>query len=169
MQVIIDRQGGRLRYRRILQRMFAGMELMQKWPSGSHGGTYGGNPVACQAALAVLEVYEEEGLLEKAEVLGEKLRTRLDAWYEQFEIIGDVRGIGPMQALELVKDRETKVPAADEAKTIVAYCHDKGLIINVCGTFSNVIRFLMPLVITDEDLGRGLSILEDAFYALTKN
>ena len=74
-----------------------------------------------------------------------------------------------MQALELVKDREIKVPAADEAKTIVAYCHDKGLIINACGTFSNVIRFLMPLVITDEELERGLSILEDAFYALTKN
>lgn len=133
------------------------------------GGTYGGNPVACQAALAVLEVYEEENLLKKAEALGEKLCTRLDAWYEQFEIIGDVRGIGSMQALELVKDREIKVPAADEAKTIVAYCHDKGLIINACGTFSNVIRFLMPLVITDEELERGLSILEDAFYALTKN
>jgi 4-aminobutyrate aminotransferase/(S)-3-amino-2-methylpropionate transaminase len=133
------------------------------------GGTYGGNPLACRAALAVLEIFQEESLIEKGEELGRKLRSRLDAWSEQFEIIGDVRGIGPMQALELVKDRETKEPAADEAKSLVAYCLDKGLIINACGIFGNVIRFLMPIVITDDYLERGLSILEDAFHVLARN
>jgi 4-aminobutyrate aminotransferase/(S)-3-amino-2-methylpropionate transaminase len=76
------------------------------------GGTYGGNPVCCRAALAVLDIFEEENLLQKAEALGNKLTDRCNAWAEQFEIIGEVRGLGPMMALELVKDRKTKEPAA---------------------------------------------------------
>ncbi|OEU63992.1 MAG: 4-aminobutyrate transaminase [Desulfobacterales bacterium PC51MH44] len=136
-------------------------------PSGV-GGTYGGNPVACRAALAVLDIVEEENLLQKAEVLGKKLRGYFDAWQKKFEIIGDVRGIGPMLALELVKDRETKEPAADEAKALVKFCFEKGLILLSCGNFSNVIRTLMPLVIIDEQLERGLAIMEDGLSVISK-
>ena len=132
------------------------------------GGTYGGNPVCCRAALAVMEIFEEENLLLKAEALGKKLRERLDAWKEQFDLIGDVRGLGPMLALELVKDRETKEPAADEAKALVQVCLAKGLVILACGTFGNVIRFLMPLNIGAKELTKGLAIVEEGLTEISK-
>ena len=132
------------------------------------GGTYGGNPVACRAALAVMEILEEENLLQRGEALGKKLRERFDKLKKNYEIIGDVRGMGPMLALELVKDRETKEPAADEAKALTAFCFDKGLILLSCGSFGNVIRTLMPLVITDEQLERGLAIMEEGLSVLSK-
>jgi len=143
-------------------------EIMDSPHVGGLGGTYGGNPVCCRAALAVLAIFEEEGLLRKAEVLGEKVRQRFDAWQQQFELIGEVRGLGPMLALELVKDRETKEPAADEAKGLVEFCHKRGLILLACGNFGNVIRTLMPLVIKDEQLERGLAIIEEGLTALSK-
>jgi len=136
-------------------------------PSGV-GGTYGGNPVACRAALAVLDIFEEENLLQRSDALGKKLRERFDTLQKEYELIGDVRGIGPMLALELVKDRETKEPAAEEAKALVKFCFEKGLILLSCGNFGNVIRTLMPLVITDEDLERGLAIMEEGLLALQK-
>jgi 4-aminobutyrate aminotransferase/(S)-3-amino-2-methylpropionate transaminase len=142
-------------------------EMMDAPHVGGLGGTYGGNPVCCQAALAVLDVFEEENLLTKAEALGKKLRERFDAFQQEFQIIGDVRGKGPMLAMELVKDRETKEPAADEAKALVKFSYEKGLILLSCGNFSNVIRTLMPLVITDEQLDRGLAIIEDGLASLT--
>ena len=142
-------------------------EMLDAPHVGGLGGTYGGNPVCCQAALAVLDIFEEENLLEKAEALGKKLRERFDALQHQFEIIGDVRGKGPMLALELVKDRETKEPAADEAKALVKFCYEKGLILLSCGNSGNVIRTLMPLVITDEQLERGLSIMEDGLTEIS--
>jgi 4-aminobutyrate aminotransferase/(S)-3-amino-2-methylpropionate transaminase len=142
-------------------------EMMDAPHVGGLGGTYGGNPVCCQAALAVLDVFEEENLLQKAEVLGEKLKERFDAIQQQFEIIGDVRGKGPMLALELVKDRQTKEPAADQAKALVKFCYEKGLILLSCGSFGNVIRTLMPLVITDEQLERGLAIMEDGLAEIS--
>lgn len=143
-------------------------EMMDEPQVGGLGGTYGGNPVCCRAALAVLEVFEEERLLEKAKTLGNKLRARFDAWQKQYPIIGEVRGIGPMLALELVRDPVTKEPAADEAKALVKACYESGLIILSCGNFSNVIRTLMPLVITDEQLERGLAIMEEALSKLGK-
>jgi 4-aminobutyrate aminotransferase/(S)-3-amino-2-methylpropionate transaminase len=132
------------------------------------GGTYGGNPVCCRAALAVMQIFEEESLLQKAQALGNKLMDRCKAWAEQFEIIGEVRGKGPMIALELVKDRETKEPAADEAKKLVEFCLAKGLVILSCGTLGNVMRMLMPLVIEDDQLERGLSILEKGLAAVSE-
>jgi 4-aminobutyrate aminotransferase / (S)-3-amino-2-methylpropionate transaminase / 5-aminovalerate transaminase len=143
-------------------------EMMNAPQVGGLGGTYGGNPVCCRAALAVLEIFEEEKLLEKARILGKKLWQRFEALQSRFEIIGDVRGVGPMLALELVKDRVTKEPAADQAKALVKSCYEKGLIILSCGNFSNVIRTLMPLVISDEQLERGLAILEEGLTALQK-
>jgi len=122
--------------------------------------------VCCRAALAVLDIFEEEGLLKKAQVLGQKVRERFDAWQEQFELIGDVRGLGPMLALELVKDRKTKEPAAEEAKALVQFCYEKGLILLSCGNFGNVIRILMPLVIEDSQLERGLAVMEEGLSRL---
>jgi 4-aminobutyrate aminotransferase/(S)-3-amino-2-methylpropionate transaminase len=141
-------------------------EIMDSPHVGGLGGTYGGNPVCCRAALAVLEVFETEGLLEKAQTLGRKVRERFDAWQEQFELIGEVRGLGPMLALELVKDRETKEPAAEEAKALVQFCYEKGLILLSCGNFGNVIRTLMPLVIEDDQLERGLAVMEEGLTRL---
>jgi 4-aminobutyrate aminotransferase / (S)-3-amino-2-methylpropionate transaminase / 5-aminovalerate transaminase len=100
---------------------------------GGLGGTFGGNPVACRAALAVLEVMQEEGFLARAEALGLKVRARLEELQRRFEIIGDVRGLGPMLAIELVRDREKKTPAADETKKLVKVCYEKGLVLIACG------------------------------------
>ena len=135
-------------------------ELMDHPQVGGIGGTYGGNPVCCAAALAVLDAFEQDGLLDRATALGETLRTRFEGLMERFPIIGEVRGKGPMQALELVVDRTTREPAAAAAKALVAHCRDKGLIIMSCGNYGNVIRTLMPLVIEDDQLERGLAILE---------
>ncbi|MCX5839580.1 MAG: 4-aminobutyrate--2-oxoglutarate transaminase [Deltaproteobacteria bacterium] len=143
-------------------------EIMDSAHASGLGGTYSGNPVACSAALAVMDIFEQEDIVNKAAVLGRKLRAHFDALQKEFEIIGDVRGKGPMLALELVKNRETKEPAADETKAIVKYCVDKGLILLSCGTYGNVIRNLMPLVITDEQLDRGISIMRDGFHSLTR-
>jgi len=143
-------------------------EMMEVVHPFGLGGTYGGNPVACRAGLAVMEIFEEENLLQAAETLGKKLKKRFDAFQKEYELIGEVRGMGPMMALELVKDRETKEPATDEAKALVKFCYDKGLIILSCGNFGNVIRTLMPLIITDELLDRGLAIMEEGLTSLSK-
>jgi 4-aminobutyrate aminotransferase/(S)-3-amino-2-methylpropionate transaminase len=134
--------------------------MMDKPHVGGLGGTFGGNPVACRAALAVLEVLLGDGLLARAEQLGQKVRARFEALQRRFEIIGDVRGKGPMLAIELVRDREKKTPATEETKKLVKVCYEKGLVLIACGEFGNVVRTLMPLVITDEQLDRGFAILE---------
>lgn len=136
-------------------------------PSGI-GGTYGGNPLCCEAALAVFDIFESENLLKKSVELGETLNRRFRTFQEKFDIIGDVRGLGPMIALELVKDRKTKTPAADETKALVQYCFERGLLILACGTYGNIIRFLMPLVITDEQLEQGLSIVENGLATVSR-
>ena len=143
-------------------------EIMDTVHAGGVGGTYGGNPVACAAALAVFDIFEKEDLLQRAKNLGEKLSRRLNAFKEKYEMVGDVRGIGPMMAMELVQDRETKVPAAEAAKTLVKSCFDKGLILLACGSYGNVIRLLMPLVIADAQLEKGLTILEEGLAVLHK-
>jgi 4-aminobutyrate aminotransferase / (S)-3-amino-2-methylpropionate transaminase / 5-aminovalerate transaminase len=143
-------------------------EIMNSVHPFGVGGTYGGNPVSCRAALAVLEVFEEEDMLGKANALGTKLRKRFDGWKSQYEIIGDVRGLGAMMALELVNDRETKEPAAEAAKALTGFCREKGLVLLSCGTYGNVIRVLMPFVITDEQLDKGLSIMEEGLASISR-
>jgi 4-aminobutyrate aminotransferase/(S)-3-amino-2-methylpropionate transaminase len=133
---------------------------------GGLGGTYSGNPLSCQAALAVLEILFEDNLLERSRQLGDILQKRFAELADRHEIIGEVRGKGPMLALELVNDRHTKEPATDAAKKLTQICYDKGLVILSCGNFGNVIRTLMPFVITDKELDKGLSILEDGFKSL---
>jgi len=143
-------------------------EIMNSVHPGGLGGTYGANPLACRAALAVMDIFIEEKLLQKAEVLGKKIRERLVAWQKRFEVIGEVRGLGPMLAIELVKDRETKKAAAEEASAVQKYCTDHGVVILICGTYNNVIRFLPPLVIADQELSKGLSVVEEALASVGK-
>ena len=143
-------------------------EIMDSVHPGGIGGTYGGNPVCCAAALAVLDVYEEEKMLDKSEKLGKKVRKYFNELKAKHEVIGDVRGLGPMLALELVKDRKTKEPAPEETAAVVKYAFEKGLNILSCGQYSNVIRTMMPLVITDAQLAKGVTILDEAFASLKK-
>jgi 4-aminobutyrate aminotransferase / (S)-3-amino-2-methylpropionate transaminase / 5-aminovalerate transaminase len=137
-------------------------EIMDKPHVGGLGGTYGGNPIACRAALAVIGILEEENFLEKATALGDKVRAELDKLASEFSIIGEVRGLGPMLAVELVRNGKTKEPASDAAKKVVQYCYEQGLITLSCGNHGNVIRTLMPLVIKDSEFERGISILRSS-------
>ncbi len=137
-------------------------EIMDAPHVGGLGGTYGGNPLACRAALAVIETFERENLLDRAEAIGRKVMDRFRKMQEEHEIIGDVRGVGAMVAMELVKDRATKEPAKDETGLLVKKCYEKGLITISAGTYGNVMRILMPLVITDSQLEKGLAILDES-------
>jgi 4-aminobutyrate aminotransferase/(S)-3-amino-2-methylpropionate transaminase len=141
-------------------------EIMDSVHPWGLGGTYSGNPVACAAALAVLEIFEEENILQKADTLGKTLKARFEKWQLQFEIVGEIRGLGAMLGIELVKG-EKKEPAAEEAKLLTDYCLKKGLVILACGSYSNIIRILAPFVITDEQLEQGLAILEEGLIVLS--
>jgi 4-aminobutyrate aminotransferase/(S)-3-amino-2-methylpropionate transaminase len=143
-------------------------EIMDSVHASGIGGTYNGNPLACAAALAVFDIFAEENLLDRAQKLGQKLRQTFKGLQKENKLIGDVRGLGPMIAMELVKDRATKEPASAETKALVKYCFDRGLIILACGAYGNIIRFLMPLVITEEQLDRGLAIVRDGLTAVAK-
>ena len=135
-------------------------EIMDKPHVGGLGGTYGGNPIACKAGLAVLDMLNAD-MLDRSKKLGEKLRERLVDLQSRYEIIGDVRGLGPMIGMELVKNRQSKKPAGDEAGELVKRCYERGIIILRCGPHHNVIRILVPLVITDDQLKKGFSIVEE--------
>lgn len=141
-------------------------EIMDSVHPSGIGGTYGGNPVACEAALAVFDIIESENLLDKAKELGNVLNSAFLKFQKKYDIIGDVRGIGPMIAMELVKDRQSKTPAPEETKSLVNYCFERGMIILACGSHGNVLRFLMPLVVTDEQLQQGIDIIDDGFRAI---
>ncbi|MBB5349713.1 4-aminobutyrate--2-oxoglutarate transaminase [Desulfoprunum benzoelyticum] len=141
-------------------------EIMDSVHASGIGGTYNGNPLSCAAALAVFEIFEEEKLLEKGQKLGVMLRESLLAMQQECDMIGDVRGLGPMVAMELVKDKKTKEPAGAEAKALVKYCLDRGVIILACGAYGNNIRFLMPLVMTEEQLQQGIDIVRQGLAAI---
>ncbi|MEK4711068.1 4-aminobutyrate--2-oxoglutarate transaminase [Bacillus sp. FSL R10-2780] len=143
-------------------------DLMDAPGPGQLGGTFSGSPAACTAALAVLDVIEEENLVNRAVEIGERMMEVFNSWKDKYELIGDVRGLGAMTAIELVKDKETKEPAAEEVKAIMKETHSKGVITISAGIYSNVLRFLPPLVITDEQLEEGLTILEAAIAKLSK-
>jgi 4-aminobutyrate aminotransferase/(S)-3-amino-2-methylpropionate transaminase len=133
---------------------------------GGLGGTFAGNPLSCAAASAVLEVFERSDLLSRADSLGERFQKRAQEWKTRFEIIGEVRGLGAMRAIELVKSRATREPAPEETQRISQYCYEHGLITITAGTYGNVIRLLVPLVITDEQMDEGLDVLESALAAV---
>jgi 4-aminobutyrate aminotransferase / (S)-3-amino-2-methylpropionate transaminase / 5-aminovalerate transaminase len=136
--------------------------IMDAPPDAAIGGTYVGNPVAQAAALAVLDVIEDEGLVERAAAIGETIRARMTAWQQRFEPIGDVRGLGAMLAIELVHDRETKDPAPELATAIVEHAAQNGLLLLKAGIYSNCIRVLLPLVISDAELDEALEVWEQA-------
>ena len=141
-------------------------ELMDHTGPGSLGGTFGGNPLACEAALATIDTIEQQDLCGRAILLGSRFRERCNAWRIRFPMIGDVRGIGAMRAFELVSDPETRSPAAQETSELIRHCYERGLILVGAGTFGNVIRLLAPLVITDEQFEEGLDVIESGLQAI---
>jgi 4-aminobutyrate aminotransferase/(S)-3-amino-2-methylpropionate transaminase len=143
-------------------------EVMDAPDTGGLGGTYGGNPLSCRASLAAIELIERDNLAGRAVAVGEKLRRGLLDIQEKYPIIGDVRGLGAMVAVELVKDRETKTPAPQETRMVLETCYKNGLILLGAGADHNVLRAPIPLVITDEEIEEGLSILDEAFKSLMK-
>jgi 4-aminobutyrate aminotransferase/(S)-3-amino-2-methylpropionate transaminase len=140
-------------------------EVMDAPHIGGLGGTFAGNPVSCAAATVVLEELARPEVLAAATRLGERLRAGLDDLQGRIAEIGDVRGLGPMLAIELVSDRTTKEPAAELVTRTIAEALDRGLLLMGSGVFSNVIRFLPPLNIEDAQLERGLSVLEESLVA----
>ncbi|MHB8130358.1 MAG: aspartate aminotransferase family protein [Mobilitalea sp.] len=137
-------------------------EIFDEVTPGTLGGTYSGNAVACAAALQVIEIIKKDHLCERALILSKKCFARFNEWKEKFPVVGDVRGIGVMLGIEFVKDKVTKEPNKVLVGKLIHECVEKGLIIEGAGTYENVIRFLCPLVVTDEQLEAGFTILENA-------
>ena len=144
----------------------ASKEIMDGITPGIIGGTYGGNALACSAGLKVLKVIEQEGLVERSARIGSRCMEVFESWKEKYEIVGDVRGLGAMIGIEFVKNKRTKEPYPEIVNQLVAACANQGLLIENAGTFGNVIRFLAPLVITDEQLEAGFQIFEEALVQL---
>jgi 4-aminobutyrate aminotransferase/(S)-3-amino-2-methylpropionate transaminase len=140
-------------------------EIMDAPPDSSIGGTYVGNPVAQAAALAVLDIIAEEDLCARAAVLGEELRERMLEWQQRFPQIGDVRGLGAMLAIELVDDAETKMPAPELASAVTDEAAKRGLLLLKSGIYSNCIRVLTPLTLSDAELDEALAVWEEALEA----
>lgn len=151
-----------------LSAIIARDEIMEAPAPGTIGGTYCGNPLACAAALKVLEIMERDHLAERSCEIGKMVMARYEQWKERFTCVGDVRGLGGMVGIEFVKDKATKEPDAELNSAIIQECAKQGLLIEGAGTYNNVIRFLAPLVITDEQLERGLDIFESAIEKCSK-
>ena len=143
-------------------------DVIDQLPESSLGGTYVGNPVACAAALAVLDIMEEERLVSRAAVLGERMLGRFRHLQARSPLIGDVRGLGAMVAMELVRDRATKEPAARETAEVIRRAMTRGVLLLRAGIYSNVIRILTPLVISDAQLDQALGVLEETVMEVTQ-
>jgi 4-aminobutyrate aminotransferase/(S)-3-amino-2-methylpropionate transaminase len=143
-------------------------EIMDAPSPGTLGGTYSGNPVACAAALAVLDLYEKEDLAARSREIGHVVTQRFLKLQESFPMVGDVRGLGGMVAMELVKDPATKEPDSHAASEVLAAAHHRGLVLIKAGMYDNVLRVLVPLCVTDEQLNRGLAIFEDALATVAQ-
>ncbi|MDQ2075844.1 4-aminobutyrate--2-oxoglutarate transaminase [Marinimicrobium sp. ABcell2] len=141
--------------------------IMDSSGPNSLGGTYTGNPLACAAALAVMEVFEEEDILGRGQRLGEKLAQRMERWQEQFPNVDNARHLGPMAAFELVDSKQSRKSRPDLAAAVTKKAKEKGLILLSCGMYGNSIRFLMPVTIEDEVLEEGLNIVEEVLKELT--
>jgi len=141
-------------------------EIIDSVGVGGVGGTYSGNPVACAAALAVMDRFDQPKTLEHAKELGHLLKDRLESWMQKFSNIGQIRGLGPMLAIELVKDRRTKEPDKPSAAALVKYNYEHGVIMLACGTYGNVLRFLIPLIMTNDQLREGLDVIEAGLATL---
>ncbi|MBP1737583.1 MAG: gabT [Oscillospiraceae bacterium] len=143
-------------------------ELCDAVVPGTIGGTYGGNALACAAALKVIEIMERDHLPQRGAEIGEQCMNTFLRWKDSYEVVGDVRGLGCMIGIEFVKDKKSKTPNTDLVTALMKECYEHGLLIENAGTYSNVIRFLAPLVMTDAQLQAGLDILEQAIQTCTK-
>jgi len=144
-------------------------EIMNTAEVGEIGGTYSGSPLGCRAALTVLDIIESENLNDRAEKIGDKVLEKMQLLAERFDGIGDIRGLGAMCAMEIVTDRQSKTPDKAAVGKIVKAAGERGLMLLSAGLYSNVIRLLMPLTITDDQLEEGLQILEEAMEAVYLN
>lgn len=142
-------------------------DIMDSVGPGGLGGTYAGSPLGCAAALAVLDVFEQEGIYERSLALGERIQGRLRQMAERFSCIGDVRGLGSMVAMELFKGSESRNPDPDLTKALVALAAERGLILLSCGMYGNTIRVLVPITGADELIDEGLDIIESCLVTLT--
>jgi 4-aminobutyrate aminotransferase/(S)-3-amino-2-methylpropionate transaminase len=143
-------------------------ELVKDVYPGSLGGTFGGNPLSCVAALKVMEIIKRDKIVERSARLGELITKRLNEMEDQYEIIGDVRGKGPMMAMELVKNRETKEPAVEETKKILEKALNKGLLLLKAGLYGNVVRLHPPLTIENQYVDKGLDLLDETIREVSK-
>ena len=137
-------------------------EIMDAPGPGALGGTYCGHPISCAATLAAIETIEKDGLLARSTAIGERFEKRARGWQKRWNLVGDVRGLGAMCAIELVRNAATREPADTETKQIARYCYEHGLITITAGTFNNVIRILVPLVVSDTEFDEGLDVLDAA-------
>ena len=144
-------------------------DIMDTPGVGGLGGTFGGNPVSCAAALAAIEIMERENLSSRAEKLGDLFDSRARSWRKRWPLIGDVRGLGAMRAMELVRSPETREPAKAETEQVLRHCYEHGLILISAGTYGNVVRLLVPLVVTDEQFDEGLNVLEGALASVAES
>ncbi len=141
-------------------------EIMDTPGVGGLGGTFGGNPVSCEAALAVFDLMERQHLCGRARVLGDKFVARARGWQAQWPMVGAIHGMGAMRAIELVRSPEGREPADEEIKRVVRYCYEHGVLTISAGTFGNIIRLLMPLVISDQEYEEALDVLEQAIESV---
>ncbi|KJZ84837.1 hypothetical protein ClosIBUN13A_CONTIG81g00983 [Clostridium sp. IBUN13A] len=137
-------------------------EIMESVLPGTIGGTYCGNPLACAAAIKTIEIMERDNLAKRSLEIGEKVQAVYKKWMDKYEVIGDVRGLGGMIGIEFVTDKQSKTPNGEIVSKIVKNAVEKGLMLENSGTYGQVIRFLAPLVMTDEQLKAGLEIFEEA-------
>jgi 4-aminobutyrate aminotransferase/(S)-3-amino-2-methylpropionate transaminase len=143
-------------------------EIMDAPGVGALGGTFCGHPLSCVAALAAIETIEKENLLSRSVDIGRRFEERARGWQKRWPLVGDVRGLGGMCAIELVRDAATREPADTETKQVARFCYEHGLITITAGTFNNVIRILVPLVVTDEQFDEGLGVIESALAAVAE-
>jgi len=143
-------------------------EIMDAPAPGTLGGTYSGNPVACAAALAVLDLFEKEDYAARSREIGHIITKRFLNMQEHYALIGDVRGLGGMAAMELVKDRSTKGPDSQAASDVLSAAHQRGLVLIKAGMYDNVLRILVPLCVTDEQLSKGLDIFDASLETVAK-
>ena len=144
-------------------------EIMDAPVVGGLGGTFAGNPLSCVAALAAIETIEKEGLLARSTAIGKRFEERARGWQKKWALIGEVRGLGGMCAIELVRNAQTREPADTETKELAHYCYEHGLITITAGTYNNIMRILVPLVITDEQFDEALSILEAGIASVAEH
>jgi len=142
-------------------------EIADAFEPGDHMSTFGGNPVSCAAGVATIDMLLEEHLPERAARVGAMVRSRLDAFAVESELVGEIRGSGLMIGVELVRNRSTKEPATSEAAAVKRHCRERGVLIGVGGSLGNVVRIQPPLVIGEEELDRAIGVIEEAVTSLT--